>query len=70
MNYLVRFRYEVYCQGYEFVTETILVSNVESFDVACECIKLSFKSAHQFENLTFAPSVPFSKTPSKLNKQS
>ena len=59
MNYLVRFKYEYWCQGPEWVTETILVNNVASFESACRCITMTFENAKDFENLTYAPTLPF-----------
>lgn len=49
--YLIRFTYSHYCQGYEKVTETVLVEEV-SFDWACILLKNNYKDADNFENLT------------------
>ncbi len=59
MIYLIRFQYEHYCQGYEWVTETILVHNVHSFARACEQIQGTFAGAKDFVNLTYV-SLDFS----------
>lgn len=59
MNYLIRFKYEYYCQGHEWTTETILVNNMSSFETACRCIKMTFNNAKDFENLTYSPISPF-----------
>jgi len=71
MSYLIRFRYEAWCQGPEWTTETILVNNVASYDAACRCVKMTFDNAKDFENLTYSPIAPFvSETSShKLVKQ-
>ncbi len=49
--YLIRFQHEVYCQGYETETETVLVY-ADNFYVACIKIANKYKDAQLFENLT------------------
>jgi len=70
MNYLIRFRYEYWCQGYEWTTETILVNNVPSFETACKCITMTFKNAKDFVNLTYEMPLADATNVSKLVKQS
>lgn len=49
--FLIRFRYEHYCQGYEWVTETALVKD-HTFERACAKIGRKYENAQEFENLT------------------
>lgn len=49
--YLIRFKYDHYCQGYEDAHETVLVEET-SFDDACEKIQQKYRNAREFENLT------------------
>ena len=57
-NYLIRFTYDHYCQGYEDAVETVLVRNVPSFEAGCNRIKLysslcgEYRNARDFHNLT------------------
>lgn len=58
--YLVRFTYDQYSQGYEDVTETVLVKNAPCFEAACNQIKIicddrgnsRFLDARDFEDMT------------------
>lgn len=53
MNYyLIRFRYERYCQGYEWTTETVLVRE-SSYIRARAVLTAKYFNATDFENLTF-----------------
>lgn len=54
---LIRFRYEHYCQGFEWVSETVLVNvshilKSEQFQIACNMISKKYLNAKDFENLT------------------
>lgn len=57
--YLIRFKYEYYCQDYEWTSETVLVNILRgegpfTFNYACEKIMNTGKYYHakDFENLT------------------
>lgn len=50
--FFVRFKYDYYCQGYEEATESVLVKDVKTFEVACAKIISRYKNARDFENLT------------------
>ena len=50
-NYLIRFVYDQYCPGYDDATETVLVYS-DSFWNACNRIRLQYKYAGDFINLT------------------
>jgi hypothetical protein len=49
--FLIRCRYDTYCQGYEETSETFLVYS-NSFEDACRKLTDALKDAHSFENLT------------------
>lgn len=51
--FLVEFSYEHYCQGYEWVTERLLVQS-GTFEDACEAIRNRnrYSTARKFENKT------------------
>lgn len=49
--FLIRFRYEYYCQGYEWIWEYCLVYAID-FNDACEKISCEFYKAELFKNLT------------------
>jgi len=52
--YLISFRYEYYCQGYEWTTETLLVKAV-TFEDACRKIQadnFEYRNARSFVNKT------------------
>jgi len=51
MMYLIRFRYEAYCQGYEWVTEYSLVY-AYSFKDAIAKVQSLYRYAKEFEDLT------------------
>lgn len=60
--YLIRFQYEHYCQGFEWVTETVLVKVPEilggynlpnnTMDYCKKVISEKYLNAKDFENLT------------------
>jgi hypothetical protein len=52
--YLIRFKYDYYCQGFEEGSETLLVKCNKGFEAACNRIKIfgKFINAREFENLT------------------
>jgi hypothetical protein len=52
LQYLIRFDYDHYCQGYETETETVMIY-AHSYEQACNVIKLRYEKARDFENLTF-----------------
>jgi hypothetical protein len=52
--YLIEFRYDHYCQGYESASTYELV-NADSFISACEILKRRFKNARDFQNHTISP---------------
>jgi hypothetical protein len=49
--WLIKCRYEYWCQGYEWTTDTFLVKG-KTFKAACEVLKVSKKNAECFENMT------------------
>lgn len=49
--FLIRFKYDHWCQGYEDAYETVLVKET-TFDFACRSIKAKYRNAREFENLT------------------
>lgn len=50
-QYLITFTYDYYCQGYDKAQGSVLV-NANTFEQACEAIKIKFYNARDFENLT------------------
>lgn len=58
--YLIRFKYDHYCQGYEEEYETVLVRE-STFEFACKSIKAKYENARDFENLTINTSKSFFK---------
>ena len=50
--YLIRFKYDYYCQGFDIAHETLLVRCDKGFEAACDRIKIEFTNAREFENLT------------------
>lgn len=52
-DYLIRFTYDFYCQGYEDETENVLV-RAFSFEQACSKIALcgKYMGAREFVNMT------------------
>ncbi len=51
--YLISFEHEQYCQGWEWISETVLVTNSSSFEFACRKIREKFETSRNFVNLTF-----------------
>jgi hypothetical protein len=51
MGYLIAFVYDHYCQGYEDSPMTVLVY-ADTFDNACEKIKVEYLNARYFKNRT------------------
>lgn len=49
-DYLIQFDYDVYCQGYERATETILVRDCKDKIEACEKIRAKYYNARNFIN--------------------
>lgn len=50
--YLISFQHEQYCQGYEWINETVLVTNASSFEDACRKIREKLNTSRNFVNLT------------------
>lgn len=50
-QYLIRFVYDFYCQGYEDATETVLV-RAGTYQEACRKISVAYRNARDFFNLT------------------
>ncbi len=51
-TYLIEFEYEYYCQGYEWVTTTVLVRDSKTFKAACKKISAVYKNAKEFTDKT------------------
>lgn len=51
-QYLIKFTYDAYCQGYEEAQEYALIS-ANTFEQARNVITMKFYNAKNFENLTF-----------------
>ena len=49
--YLLRFRHEIYCQGFE-TTQDIRLVYAYDLNQAKQKLKTSFKKVHDIENLT------------------
>ncbi len=49
--FYIRFTYDHYCQGYEKAEETLMVQAIDYFN-ACRIIKLKYKNARSFADLT------------------
>lgn len=50
--FLIKFQYENFCQGYEWVEGIVFVKNVLSFSEAIDEIKKRYRNAKDFEDLT------------------
>lgn len=53
-DYLIKFTYDYYCQGYDDEQETVLVKNASSFGSAVNILKISGKyyNPREFHNMT------------------
>jgi hypothetical protein len=52
MSFLIKFKHQIYCQGYENTWDTVLVRSAIDFDDACAQLRVKYDNAQYFKNMT------------------